>query len=76
MFNPFIPEKPEQAAPGPLTLATVGTVSADGVTLILPGATEPTQAHYPRLASASVTDGDSVIIARVSGAWVVLGKIN
>ena len=75
MFNPFLPEKAAAASPGPLTLATVGTVSAAGVTLILPGTAEPTQAHYPRLASASVAAGDAVIIARVSGAWVVLGKL-
>lgn len=73
-FNPFLPEKATAAPTGPLTLATVGAVSAEGVTLILPGATEPTQAHYPRLSSASLSAGDAVIIARVSGTFVVLGK--
>ena len=75
MYNPFKPEKSAEAPAGPLTIATVGTVSTEGVTLILPGAAEPTQAHYPRLASAAVVAGDIVIIARVSGAWVVLGKL-
>lgn len=75
MYNPFKPEKSAAAPAGPLTIATVGAVSAEGVTLILPGASEPTQAHYPRLASATVAAGDIVIIARVSGAWVVLGKL-
>ena len=74
-FNPFLPDKAAAAPTGPLTLATVGTVSAEGVTLIIPGATEPTQAHYPRLSSASLSAGDAVIIARVSGTWVVLGKL-
>lgn len=75
MYNPFKPDKPAAVQSGPLTLATVGTVSAEGVTLILPGADEPTQAHYPRLASAAVAAGDIVIIARVSGTIVVLDKI-
>lgn len=75
MYNPLLPDKPAVDADGPLTLATVGTVSAAGVTLILPGATEPTQAHYPRLSSAALSAGDAVIIARVSGTWVVLGKL-
>lgn len=75
MYNPLLPDKPAADAAGPLTLATIGTVSAAGVTLILPGAAEPTQAHYPRLASASVAAGDAVIIARVSGTWVVLDKL-
>ena len=69
-----MPDKAAAASTGPLTLATVGAVSADGVTLILPGATEPTQAHYPRLSSAALTAGDAVIISRVSGTWVVMGK--
>ena len=74
MYNPFKPEKPAAALDGPLTLATVGTVSEEGVTLILPGATEPTQAHYPNFSSSSLESGDAVIIARVSGTWVVMGK--
>lgn len=73
-YNPFLPGKPAAAPAGPLTLATVGAVSADGVTLILPGATEPTQAHYPNFSSSSLASGDSVIISRVSGTWVVMGK--
>lgn len=74
MYNPFKPEKPAAAPAGPLTLATVGTVSEEGVTLILPGASEPTQAHYPNFSSSSLESGDSVIISRVSGTWVVMGK--
>lgn len=73
-FNPFLPDKAAAAPTGPLTLATVGAVSAEGVTLILPGATEPTQAHYPNFSSSSLASGDSVIISRVSGTWVVMGK--
>ena len=74
MYNPFKPEKSAAAPAGPITLATVGTVSEEGVTLILPGATEPTQAHYPNFSSSSLESGDSVIISRVSGTLVVMGK--
>ena len=74
MYNPFLPEKAAAAHTGSLTLATVGAVSEEGVTLILPGATEPTQAHYPNFSSSSLASGDSVIISRVSGTWVVMGK--
>ena len=75
MYNPFLLFQAAAAPTGPLTLDTVGAVSEEGVTLIHPGAAEPTQAHYPRLSSASLSAGDSVIIARVSGTWVVLGKL-
>lgn len=50
-------------------------VTAEGVTLILPGSTQATQKHYRRLASASVAAGDRVLCARDSGTIVVLGKI-
>lgn len=50
-------------------------VTAEGVTLILPGDTQATQKHYRRLASASVAAGDRVLCARDSGTIVVLGKI-
>ena len=55
--------------------ATVGGVTAEGVTLILPGQTEATTKPYRRLASASVAAGDRVLCARDSGTIVVLGKI-
>lgn len=55
--------------------ATVSSVDSAGVTLILPGASTPTQKKYPRLASASLAQGDRVLCARDSGCWVVLGKI-
>lgn len=73
--NPLLAAVPNVDTPDQLRLATVGTVTAAGVTLILPGASQATQKHYPRLASASVSAGDAVIIAKISGTWVVLGKL-
>lgn len=55
--------------------AQVDEVTADGVTLILPGSTQATRKHYHRLASASVASGDRVLCVRDSGTIVVLGKI-
>lgn len=55
--------------------AKAAAVTAEGVTLILPGQTEATRKAYRRLSSASVAVGDMVLCARDSGTIVVLGKI-
>ena len=55
--------------------ATVETVDAGGVTLILPGSSTATQKKYPRLDSETLTAGDRVLCAQDSGCWVVLGKL-
>lgn len=55
--------------------ATVGSVEADGVTLVLPGQTAATRKSYPRLASATIAQGDRVLCVRTSGTIVVLDKI-
>lgn len=56
--------------------ATVGEVTAEGVTLILPGQTQPTQKAYKRLSSATVSAGAQVLCIRTSGTIVVLGPIS
>lgn len=55
--------------------AEVSGIAADGVLLILPGQTTPTQKGAKRLASASVAAGDRVLCVRTSGTIVVLGKL-
>lgn len=55
--------------------AVVAEITAEGVTLILPGQTEATHKAYNRLASATVAAGDQVLCARDSGTIMVLGKI-
>ncbi len=55
--------------------AQAAAVTAEGVTLILPGQTQATRKPYRRLASASVAAGDMVLCARDSGTIVVLDKI-
>lgn len=65
------------AAPGAqLIVATVGTATAAGVTLVLPGTTTPSQKRYKRLITGeSMSAGDLVLAAQISGSYVVLGKI-
>lgn len=70
-YNPLV-QKPAPA-PETLRLAVVNTVSAGGVTLEIDG--QATQKTYPRLASASLAPGDVVIIGKISGTYVVLGKL-
>jgi len=55
--------------------AKVGSVDAEGVTLILPGQSSASIKKYPRLASASLSAGDRVLCVRDSGTIVVLDKI-
>lgn len=57
-------------------LATVGSVSAAGTTLILDGQTSATTKRYKRVVTGqTLAAGDRVLVARISGTFVILGKI-
>ena len=56
-------------------MATAAAVTSAGVTLILPGQTAATRKAYPRLKGSSVAAGDKVLVAKVSGVYVVLDTI-
>lgn len=56
-------------------LATVKSVNSAGVTVILDGETTATSQRFTRLESAAIVAGDRVLLAAVSGSYVVLGKI-
>lgn len=58
-----------------LTVATIGTYSSSGSTLIFPGASAPTEKKYKRLGSDSIANGSRVLCAKVSGTWIILGRI-
>lgn len=59
-----------------LSLATIGAKYTDGVSLIFPGQTEATAKHYRCNPDVTFADaGDRVLIARVSGSYVVLCKV-
>lgn len=66
---------PQKRAEPLLYLATVGAVTASGVTLIFDGQTTPTAKSYKRLASYSPSAGQRVLVAKLSGSYVVLGAI-
>ena len=66
----------DAALHGDFLVATVGDYdSSTGSTLILPGSTEPTTKRYKRLGSGSLTTGARVLVAKVSGTYVILGRI-
>lgn len=56
-------------------LGTVGGVSASGVTIVFDGQTTATAKSYKRLASYSPAPGDRILAVKISGSYVVLGKI-
>lgn len=59
-----------------LFIATVGNYSSSsGSTLILPGETEPTTKRYKKCSGASVANGYRVLVARVSGTFVIIDRV-
>ena len=60
-----------------LLLATVASVTNNGLTMILDGESEATQKKYKYMTSAypDPSVGDRVVVMRLSGTYVVLGKI-
>ena len=58
-----------------LSLATIGAKYTDGVSLIFPGQTEATAKHYRCNPDVAFAAGNRVLIARVSGSYVVLCKV-
>lgn len=71
------PEQQEQTdAGGQLFVATVGSYSSStGTTLIFPGQTEASQKRYKRLSNVSLSAGQKVLVAKLSGTYVILGRI-
>lgn len=50
-------------------------VNADGIKIILPGTDTATQKRYKHLSGLTINTGDYVLVAKLSGTYVVLGKI-
>lgn len=72
-MNPFLQPKESDASP---QLATVAAVDESGhVSLIVPTTGEAGLKHYPRIASYTPTVGDRVYIVRISGTYLVIGKV-
>lgn len=59
-----------------LFMAKAGSVGASGITLILPGQASPTRKAYRRLTgSSSISAGDMILCAKVSGTYVVIDRL-
>lgn len=58
-----------------LFLATVYSVSSSGISLTIDGETGHTTKLYKRLASASLSAGDRVLVVKQAGTYIILGKI-
>lgn len=60
-----------------MILGTIETVTrGTGVTILIDGESEPTTKNYMWLAPYRPSVGDRVLIAEVSGSYVILGKIS
>ena len=72
MFGKQETKEPE----GPFVVATVGDYnSSTGTTLIFPGQTTASQKRYKRLYNVSLSAGQKVLVAKLSGTYVILGRI-
>lgn len=69
-------ETPEEETPAeeqqPFQLATVATVEADGLTLLLDGAEEATEKHYKCNTAVKFAAGQRVAVLELSGSKVVM----
>lgn len=78
MDDLFITEQTAGAQMGrtELLLATVGNYnSSTGTTLIFDGADTATTKRYKRVGSTSLTAGSRVLVAKISGTYLILGRI-
>lgn len=78
MADLMIEEQIAGAMPGitKLLLATVGDYnSSTGTTLIFDGTDTATTKRYKRVGSSSLTAGSRVLVAKISGTYLILGQI-
>lgn len=61
----------------PFLMATVSDVDSEGVSLSINGGLEELKKKYKALQNGqSYAKGDRVLVAKVSGTYVILGKIS
>lgn len=78
MSEMFIEEQIAGALPGntKLLIATVGDYNnSTGTTLIFDGTTAATTKRYKRVGSAGLSAGSRVLVAKISGTYLILGQI-
>ena len=59
----------------PHSIAKIGAVYEDGVSLIFAGSEEESAKHYPANKSVEFAAGDRVYVTKVSGTYIVVCKI-
>lgn len=65
-----------EAQPVELRLATIASYnSTSGSTLIFDGETEPTTKRYKRLYSFNGAANNRVLVAKISGTYIILGRV-
>lgn len=66
-----------QAVDSPFSIATIAKVTSQGASLYLNGSSTPTQKYYLHVGQDNnFVAGDRVIITKLSGTYVILGKIS
>lgn len=76
MTDLLVTENAGPAAPAELLIATVANYnSSNGSTLYLPGTSEPTTKRYKRISGLTVASGNRVLVAKISGTYVIIGRI-
>lgn len=65
----------EQNTGTPHSIAKIGTVYDDGVSLIFAGMENESVKHYPVNKSVEFATGDRVYVVKVSGTYIVVCKI-
>lgn len=65
------------ASSGDILIASVSNYdeSRGGSTLVLPGSTTATSKRYKQISGLTVDSGDRVLVARISGTYLIIGKI-
>lgn len=66
---------PARTTPEQLFLAQVGSVSSSGATLRINGEAATATGFKHVVTGQSLAAGDLVLVARISGSYVILGKI-
>ena len=66
----------KSASPSELLIASVGNYDSSwGATLILPGSSAATTKRYKRIDGLTIASGDRVLAAKISGTYVIIGRI-
>ena len=55
--------------------ATIHNTNSEGAQLVFSGETTATVKRYKRISSYTPAVGDRVLLAPVSGTWLIIGKI-